>query len=83
MRMFDELLVPQDWTFLVPIACGLVRLSEIGAWCARPRLKRPLIVTDSGSSELPFMSDIQRFLAEAGLAAQVHSGIFPNTRRRS
>lgn len=78
--MFDELLAPQDWTFPVPIAYGPGRLAEIGAHCADLGLKRPLIVTDRGSSDLPFVSDLQRFLADAGLAAQVHSGISPNPR---
>ena len=78
--MCDEMLAPQDWTFPVPIAFGPGRLAEIGARCADLGLERPLIVTDSGSSDLPFVSDLQDFLAEAGLAAQVHSGISPNPR---
>lgn len=78
--MFDGLLAPQDWTFPVPIAYGPGRLAEIGARCAGLGLKRPLIVTDRGSCGLPFVSDLQRILAEAGLAAQVHAGISPNPR---
>lgn len=78
--MFEELLEPQDWTFPVPIAYGPGRLAEIGARCADMGLARPLIVTDRGSSDLPFVSELQRILTEAGLDARVHSDISPNPR---
>ena len=78
--VFEELLEPQDWTFPVPIAYGPGRLAGIGAHCADMGLARPLIVTDRGSSDLPFVSELQRNLTAAGLAPQVHSEISPNPR---
>ena len=59
----DDLLAPQDWTFPVPIAYGPGRLSEMGTRCAAMGLKNPLIVTDRGSRDLPFIGGLQEVLA--------------------
>ncbi|MEQ8896862.1 MAG: iron-containing alcohol dehydrogenase [Roseovarius sp.] len=80
MPIEDDLLAPQDWTFPVPIAYGPGRLSEMGARCAAMGLKNPLIVTDRGSRDLPFIGQLQQVLADTGLAADVFSGISPNPR---
>lgn len=75
-----EILEPQDWSFPVPIAFGPGRLSEIGQRCCTMHLKNPLIVTDSGSRNLPFIGQLQSHLAEAGLSSGVFSDISPNPR---
>ncbi|MEM8579581.1 MAG: iron-containing alcohol dehydrogenase [Pseudomonadota bacterium] len=75
-----DILEPQDWTFPVPIAYGPGRLSEIGQRCAALGLSNPLIVTDKGSRELPFIRQLRRFLAEAGLGSGLFSDISPNPR---
>ena len=75
-----EILLAQDWTFPVPIAYGPGRLSEIGERCAALGLSNPLIVTDKGSRNLPFISRLQVYLTEAGLASGVYSDISPNPR---
>lgn len=75
-----ELLEPQDWTFPVPIAYGPGRLNEIGARCRDMGLCNPLIVTDAGSRSLPFLSQLEAYLVEAGLASGVYSEISPNPR---
>ncbi len=80
MRGNADLLSPQDWTFPVPIAYGPGRLSEIGRRCAGLGLRNPLIVTDRGSRALPFLAELQTFLAETGLECAVFSGISPNPR---
>jgi alcohol dehydrogenase class IV len=82
MPMADgaELLVPQDWTFPVPIAYGPNRLSEIGQRCAALGLHNPLIVTDRGSRTLPFIGELQQHLAGAGLKCAVFADISPNPR---
>jgi len=80
MPLEDDLLAPQDWTFPVPIAYGPGRLSEMGARCAAMGLKNPLIVTDRGSRDLPFIGQLQQVLADTGLASAVFSGISPNPR---
>ncbi|MEP2030300.1 MAG: iron-containing alcohol dehydrogenase [Paracoccaceae bacterium] len=76
----DAILQAQDWTFPVSIAYGPGRLSEIGEQCLAMGLANPLIVTDKGSRDLPFISRLQVFLGEAGLSSGVFSQISPNPR---
>jgi len=76
----DAILAPQDWSFPVPIAYGAGRLAEIGRRCAEMGIRSPLIVTDSGSRDLPFIGRLTEILTEAGLASAVFSGISPNPR---
>ena len=45
----------QDWSFPVPIAYGPGRINEIADHCLKLGIKHPLIVTDKGSSDLPFL----------------------------
>lgn len=75
-----QILTPQDWTFPIPIAYGPGRLSEIGARCAAMGLGNPLIVTDRGSRDLPFIARLQGYLTDAGLASDIFSDISPNPR---
>ena len=54
----EEILAPQDWGFPVPIAYGPGRFSEIGTYCSENKITNPLIVTDSGSVDLPFIDNL-------------------------
>lgn len=74
------MLAPQDWSFPVPIAYGPGRLAEIGRRCAAMGIRNPLIVTDSGSRDLPFIPALGQILASAGFKSAVFSGISPNPR---
>jgi alcohol dehydrogenase class IV len=74
----QDILKPQDWTFPVPIAYGPGRLSEIGQRCIALGLKKPLIVTDNGSRDLPFITQLKGCLESAGVLSEVFSGISPN-----
>ena len=76
----ESILTPQDWTFPVPIAYGPGRLAEIGHRCADMGVRNPLIVTDSGSRDLPFIGQLATLLADAGMSSGVFSGISPNPR---
>ena len=76
----DDILEPQDWSFPIPIAYGPGRLSEIGQRCAVMGLLNPLIVTDKGSRDLPFISKLHSYLADAGLSTTLFSEISPNPR---
>ena len=76
----DDILEPQDWSFPIPIAYGPGRLSEIGQRCAAMGLLNPLIVTDKGSRNLPFISKLHSYLADAGLSTALFSEISPNPR---
>lgn len=75
-----DILEPQDWTFPIPITYGPGRLSEIGKSCAAMGLLNPLIVTDKGSRNLPFISQLQTFLDEARISSGLFSDISPNPR---
>ena len=76
----DDILEPQDWSFPIPIAYGPGRLSEIGQRCAAMGLLNPLIVTDKGSRNLPFISKLHSYLADASLSSALFSEISPNPR---
>ena len=62
-----DILQTQDWTFPVPIAYGPGRLAEIGQKSVELGLLNPLVVTDRGSRDLPFIATLQDYLAQAGL----------------
>ena len=76
----EAILTPQDWTFPVPIAYGPGRLAEIGHRCADMGVRNPLIVTDSGSRNLPFIGRLATLLEDAGMSSGVFSGVSPNPR---
>ena len=76
----NAMLKPQDWSFPVPIAYGPGRLVEIGVQCAGLGIRAPLVVTDSGSAGLPFVSGLMSILAAAGMKARRFSDISPNPR---
>ena len=67
-----------DWSFPVPIIYGPGRLKELGRRTAEMALLNPLIVTDRGSAQLPFVSELQQILAEAGVSSGVFAEISPN-----
>lgn len=76
----DEILKPQDWFFPVPIAYGPGRLAEVGTRCVAMGLSNPLIVTDTGSRDLPFIAQLQNYLSQANLVSAVFCDISPNPR---
>ena len=76
----EALLQAQDWIFPVPIAYGPGRLKESGSRCAATCVANPLIVTDRGSRDLPFVADLQAILSDAKLSSSVFFQISPNPR---
>ena len=84
MRNFEidssEMLTPQDWTFPIPISYGPGTLSRIGKFCESLKIKNPLIVTDRGSKELPFIEKLKKFLIEANIGSDKRG---PNDERPS
>lgn len=75
-----SMLEHQDWTFPIPVAYGPGRLLEIGEFCRRYGMYNPLVVTDRGSSDLPFMATIGTALKDNDLCCDVFAGISPNPR---
>lgn len=67
-----------DWSFPVPIRYGPGRLAELGEVCATAGMANPLIVTDRGSRDLPFIAQAQRSLREAGLSSGLFGEVSPN-----
>ena len=55
----------QDWSFPVPSAYGPGRINEIADHCLKLGIKHPLIVTDKGSSELPFLETLGTYLSKS------------------
>ena len=69
--MASGLLDAQDYGFPVPIAYGPGRIAEIADHCARNGITRPLIVTDRGRRDLPFIGRLAEHLGDAGLTNEV------------
>ncbi len=67
-----------DWSFPVPILFGPGRIGDLAGLCTDREIRNPLIVTDRGSRELPFISDTVRMLSGNGIANDVFSGFSPN-----
>ena len=78
--MASGLLDAQDYGFPVPIAYGPGRIAGIADHCARSGITRPLIVTDRGSRDLPFIGKLAELLGVEGLTNAVFSDISPNPR---
>ena len=76
----EEILAPQDWGFPVPIAYGPGRFSEIGTYCSENKITNPLIVTDSGSVDLPFIDNLVDILKKSKINSGIYSKISPNPR---
>ena len=76
----EEILAPQDWGFPVPIAYGPGRFSEIGTYCFENKITNPLIVTDSGSVDLPFIDKLVEILKKTKINSDIYSKISPNPR---
>ena len=76
----EEILAPQDWGFPVPIAYGPGRFSEIGNYCSENEITNPLIVTDSGSVDLPFIDNLVEILKKTKINSGIYSKISPNPR---
>lgn len=73
-----DFLTAQDWTFPVPISYGPGRLAEIPSRCKTLNISAPLIVTDRGSRDLPFVGTLIDRLTADGLTANLFSEISPN-----
>ncbi len=75
-----SMLEAQDWSFPIPVAYGPGRLAEIAVFCREAGMQRPLLVTDRGSRNLPYIDDIMRMLGDDGLFCDIYAGISPNPR---
>jgi len=69
-----------DWEFPIPIAYGPGRLNEIAEFCKKSEISKPLIITDKGSKQLPFISRLAGLLESASIQNNLFYGISPNPR---
>lgn len=67
-----------DWTFPVPIRYGPGRLVEIGEFCVQNNIANPLIVTDRGSRDLPFIERVSDVCLASKVQSVVFSDVSPN-----
>ena len=74
----SEILQPQDWSFPIPIAYGPGRIAEIADLCLQHGIRKPLIVTDKGSENLPFSIKLQELLNNGKITFDVFADISPN-----
>ena len=77
-HMMSSPLDAADWTLPIPIHNGPGRLAELGRICAQAGLRNPLVVTDRGSRELPFIAQTTKSLRAAGLDSAVFGEVAPN-----
>ena len=75
-----EILSNQDWTFPTNTAYGPGRFKEIGDQCNKFGIRNPLIVTDNGSTKLPFINELKELLLKANIKSDLFSEISPNPR---
>lgn len=74
----SDILAPADWSFPVPIKYGPGRIAELGVLYRQSGLERPLVVTDRGSRDLPFVAAACDALDKAGAAPGLFSEVAPN-----
>ena len=60
----SDILFNQDWTFPTTTFYGPGRFNEIGNLCQDFDITNPLIVTDSGSKDLPFIKKLETLLSK-------------------
>ena len=76
----ENILSNQDWTFPTNTAYGPGRFKEIGDHCVKFGIKNPLIVTDNGSTKLPFIKELKELLLKSNIKSDLFSDISPNPR---
>ena len=62
----------------MPIAYGPGRLDELPDHCQRLGLNNPLVITDSGTASLAFVSGALDLMAQAGIASSIFHNISQN-----
>ena len=75
-----SLLATQHWAFPVPITYGPGTLSRIARACRASGMRRPLVVTDQGSQDLPFVQEALKLLKLDDISADLFSEVSPNPR---
>jgi alcohol dehydrogenase class IV len=67
-----------DWLLPIPIHYGPGRLAALPEICRRSGIHKPLVVTDRGSTGLPFVRRCREMLDEAGGTMVLFPDVSPN-----
>ena len=67
-----------NWSYPTQIKFGAGRVREISDACNQANIKRPLLITDKGLSNLPITSRTLQLMNEAGLGDALFSNVDPN-----
>ncbi len=66
------------WTYPTTIHAGAGKIADLAGHAASLGLKRPLVVTDKGLADMPFIRKTMDLLASAGLEAALFSDVQGN-----
>ncbi len=73
-----DMLADRDWEFPVDIHYGPGRARKIVQFCEKSGISRPLVVTDKGSCDLPYMATLMDDLRASFSGAALFADISPN-----
>jgi alcohol dehydrogenase class IV len=72
------MILTANWSYPTAVRFGPGRIAELAASCRAAGIARPLLVTDSGLSNLPIIAKAIELCRAAGTAAAVFDRIQPN-----
>ena len=72
------MILTANWSYPTAVRFGPGRITELAASCRAVGITRPLLVTDSGLSNLPVIARAVELSRAGGTAAAVFDGIQPN-----
>lgn len=74
----DTSLFTSHWNYPTTIWFGIDRLQDITDGCKQCRMRSPMIVTDPGLADLPFVRHLKDLLTEANIPHSIYSHIKAN-----
>ena len=72
-----------NWSYPTQIKFGAGRIREISDACNQANIKKPLLITDKGLSNLPITSRTLQLMKEAGLGEAIFSNVNPNPNEKN
>ena len=72
-----------NWSYPTQIMFGAGRIREIADACNQANIKRPLLITDKGLSNLPITSKTLQLMKEAGLGDALFSNVDQNPNEKN
>ena len=72
-----------NWSYPTQIKFGTGRIKEISDACNQANIKKPLLITDKGLSNLPITSRTLQLMKEAGLGEAIFSNVDPNPNEKN